>query len=377
MPHRIMPHRILVVMLGLFAALALATSASAITVNGVDYVLLAKRHLHMENSTSGGTRITGNVGVSDADDAHMHIGAHNSIEGTAIAHTIIFGSFSLTTTCRFDIRSGVVPNPPNSICKSVETPLPAGTLPLVAAWPPGPLGAVPIEPCVNTAPNFTVPIGATVPLPPGCYRDVRVNNGGTLNLESGNYIFRNLRLLHGSTLNGASQLVNVQNLTITEPNVTINDVAIHTPGTVGEEVQILHYSRLKDVQIYAPNATVHMHVGIIGVNVEVIADSIDIEPMTLTREENCGCFEDLAKSGTTIQITRGDRLNLVQTYFLATTCDVSACPNGTTCFEVPALPGGTATSATLDVHAVTAGAYHVIGRWASGTFCSADKIPIP
>ena len=366
---------VLLATLVLFGALALTTSASAITVNGTDYVLLAKSHLHMENSLGGSMQITGNVGVSDdSSAAHMHIGSHNTIAGTAIAHTMVFGSFSLTDVCRFDERSGDVPNPPTKLCKSVETPLPPGTLPLVAPWPP--LGPVPIEPCVNAGDNITVPAGGTMTLDPGCYRDVRINKAGTLNLKPGNYIFRNLRLIYLSTLNGKTALVNVQGLTITEQSTVINEVSIHTPAAVGEEIQILHYSRLNDVQLYAPNATVHLHVGIVGVNVEVIADVIDVEPVTLTGG-NCGCFENLAKAGNTIQVTRGEHLDLAQTFFLGTTCDVSVCPNGTTCFAVPVLPGGTATSVTLDTQDVSPGAYHVIGKWASGIFCSADKIPVP
>jgi hypothetical protein len=45
---------------------------------------------------------------------------------------------------------------PASVCDTIVTPAPAGTFPIVAAWPPGPLGAVPVDNCVNAAADVTV-----------------------------------------------------------------------------------------------------------------------------------------------------------------------------------------------------------------------------
>ena len=63
---------------------------------------------------------------------------------------------------------------------------------------------MPVESCVNVAASVTVAVGATLNLPPGCYKDVRVNAGGTLNLVAGLYNFKTLRLIAGATLNGGS-----------------------------------------------------------------------------------------------------------------------------------------------------------------------------
>ena len=207
----------------ILCALALVTPASAVNVNGVEYVILAKSQVLMENSadceplpanTLGCLIITGNVAVSDPNGI-LHIGSNNIINGTATANHIFFGTNSHITECRFNTSSGV---DPASVCDNIVNPLPAGVLPIVAAWPPGPLGAVPVDPCVNAAPNVLVPAGATQALAPGCYRDVRINAGGTLNLGPGNYVFKSFRMIASATLNGQSSAatsVNVQGQTIT------------------------------------------------------------------------------------------------------------------------------------------------------------------
>ena len=225
-----MLNRIALGTLVVLCALALVTPANAVTVNGVDYVILAKSRVLMENSKTanpcrptllGCTVIDGNVAVSDPN-GQLNIGAFNVINGTATANHIFFGSNSHITTCQFNTSSGV---PAASVCDNIISPIPAGVLPIVAAWPPGPLGPVPIEPCVNAAANVNVLAGLTQALAPGCYKDVRVNAGATLDLSAGNYVFKSLRLIAGSTLNGAgsgSTSLNVQGLAITEPGVKIN-----------------------------------------------------------------------------------------------------------------------------------------------------------
>ena len=89
----------------ILCALALVTPASAVTVNGVEYVILAKSKVLMENSadceplpanTLGCLIINGNVAVSDPN-GFLHIGSNNIINGTATAHHIFFGTNSHIT----------------------------------------------------------------------------------------------------------------------------------------------------------------------------------------------------------------------------------------------------------------------------------------
>ena len=214
--------------------------------------------------------IEGNVGVSDVGTANpavgrLQIGSKNDILGLARAHNIVFGTGSETDTCNFDITSGIAPA---IACHTFSSP---ALLPIVAAWPPGPLGAVPVESCVNVAANVTVAGGATLNLPPGCYKDVRVNAGGTLNLVAGLYNFKTLRLIAGATLNGggvSQTTVNVQSLTISEAGANWNDVFIKTPGTVGQTVtefiNIGNGNHLTNAILYAPTSALHPHLGTAG-----------------------------------------------------------------------------------------------------------------
>src|SRR5206468_4685024 len=90
-----MRNRIVLGTLLLLCAVAMVTPASAVTVNGVDYVILAKSAILMENSadciplpvnTLGCTIINGNVGVSDTTGT-LKIGSNNIINGSATAHS--------------------------------------------------------------------------------------------------------------------------------------------------------------------------------------------------------------------------------------------------------------------------------------------------
>ena len=203
--------------------------------------------------------------------------------GLAKAHNIVFGTLSETDTCEFDISSGVAPNPPVCHTKSSPASLPI----IVAAWPPGPLGAVPVDPCVATAANVTVAAGATLSLSPGCYRDIRVNAGGTLNLSAGSYVFRTLVLLAGATLNGNGATANVQSSTTTEAGVSLNDVTINTPGTTTgqsetEFINIGRSSLLQNVILYAPTSAITLQSGTTVLNSKVVANFIVVEPIIVT-----------------------------------------------------------------------------------------------
>jgi hypothetical protein len=96
-----------------------------------------------------------------------------------------------------------------------------------------------------------------------------------------------------------------------------------------------------------------------------------------TATTNCGCFEDVDKTDAThVEINNGQRLDEATAFFLSRTCDLTGCPNGTTCFMVPA-SGVSASTATLDTSGVAAGTYHVVGVWNTGSFCNNDLITLP
>jgi len=128
----------------------------------------------------------------------------------------------------------------------------------------------------------TVATGAILALAPGCYRDVRVNSGGTVNLSAGAYTFRTLRLIAGSTLNGAGQIVNVPSDTNSEGGVKINDVTIETPGSAGFSVKtfinIGNNNILNNVVLYVPTSGIHTHTGLQATNLEAVANFITLEP---------------------------------------------------------------------------------------------------
>jgi hypothetical protein len=138
---------------------------------------------------------------------------------------------SETDTCNFDISSGIAPA---IACHTFSSP---ALLPIVAAWPPGPLGAVPVEACVNVAANVTVAIGATHEpgsgllqgRPGQCWRNAQPR--------------RRLVQLQDSSPDRGRDLercerdydhVNVQSLTISEAGANWNDVFIKTPGSVAQ-----------------------------------------------------------------------------------------------------------------------------------------------
>ena len=401
-----MQKRIVLGFLVLFCALAMVTPANAVVVNGVDYTFLAKFGILMEQSDDCPhdlgipptpppgkvcMNIVGNVGVSDVpnpanlNQGRLQIGAKNDIVGTAIANRILFGTGSQTDTCEFNTS---VPAPSvgaNGQCINPPvTPLPAGTLPLVAAWPPGPLGAVPTDACVNAAgaQNVTVAAGAVLALAPGCYKAVVVNSGGTLNLSAGSYIFKSLVLKAGSTMNGAGTtqtVVNVQGSAggiggagaVTEAGVKINNLTLETPGTaaqsVSEFIAIGNGSVLTNTILYAPTSAIHVHTGTNATNIEVVANFITIEPVIVNNVPPvlCACFDDFTQNdGTSVTITTGHGFQSPGVkFFISLSCDPAAG------VQVPANITSD-TDATLNITGLTTAGRHVIVTSTAGTFCS-------
>lgn len=400
-----MRNRIALGTLIVLCALAFVTPAGAATVNGVDYVLLGKSEILMEGSDTCPNPpvfptplhclyIQGNVGVSDTN-GRLRVGSHNIIsnapapgDATATAHNIVLGSFADIDICRYNVTSGA---DPATVCGSVVTPLPAGTLPLFAGWLPnsGPLGPVSADPCVNVAASFIVPANGilNLPSPAGvfCYKDIRVNAGATLNLLAGNYKFKSLTLLPGAIVNGAglaTTTLTVQSPMITNGGVKISDIRIQTPGTPGftvtEFISIGNDSILKNVVLYAPSAAIHLHLGMTGDNVEAVSNFITVQPIVIQNPQNpkeCGCFNNVTPESpalftTTLTVEDATNLAQVDKFFVTTTCDVPAVCAAPTCFDVPFTLNAGQTVATLNTTAVTAGTYKVVGQWSAGTFCN-------
>lgn len=219
-----------------------------------DFLFLAKRSVMMEN---GPAVINGNIGVNDPDGL-LKIGATNTINGHVIAHRIIFGTGSRVTTCEFDVSSGI---DPRNVCGTIVSPV-NPPLPIVA-WPPFPVP--PVDACVTTQRDLTVPAGTTLTLTGGCFRNLRVGRDATLMLGDGSVDVRSLRLLRGSTLSGAPSTINVKGSIVTEGGVTIKDLTLNTASKVGA-VHIGQNNTVDNVLVNAPNGGVHLHMGTMLLN---------------------------------------------------------------------------------------------------------------
>ena len=266
-----------------------------------------------------------------------------------------------------------------TVCDSIVSPIPAGVLPIVAAWPPGPLGAVPVNPCVNAAANVTVAAGATLALAPGCYKDVRINAGGTLNLSAGNYVVKNFRMIAGATLNGqgsGATSVNSQSQFITEANVNITGVTIKSPGTVGfsvtEFIKIFNNATLNDVVLYAPTSGIHLHTGMQADGLEAVANFITVEPIIANPPPPgavCPCVETVQLSGTNLLLAGGHNLDAQgNRFFLSVDCDPTGDPE---VFRT----ASTDTTATLALAGNPTTGRRVIITNTAGSFCSSVILP--
>ena len=378
--------RILPGLLALIGALAAVTPTGAATINGVDYVLFARIEILMEQAKDcdpfpidllGCTMLAGNVAVSEPT-GRIRTGINSIINGVTTANNLVLATGAQLNECRYNITSGASPA---VVCGTVVTPLPAGTLPIVA-WPVngGPLGAVALSAgCnVNTATDVTVAAGATQNLAPGCYRNVRVNAGGTLNLAAGVYDMRTLRMIAGSTISGAGQpatTVTVAVQAISESGVSWNSLRVQSVNTatftVSEAISLGNGNSLLDVLLYSPTNSVHLRTGTTAVNFEAVANFLTIEPtVVLVESFLCGCFDTVAKQGTDILLSGGQNLDQAQSFVLSATCDPAG---GTT---VPATSVGP-TTATLDASGVPAGTYKVIAIFGTGSYCNNTIVTLP
>jgi hypothetical protein len=377
-------------LLAFFGALALISPASAATINGTDYVLFARTEILFEAAKDcdplpadllGCMLIRGNVAVNEPT-GRIRTGINNLFrDGFMLANEIVLATGAQIQECRYNVTSGA---DPAVVCGTVVTPLPPGTFPIVP-WPVngGPLGAVAITPGCNVnaaaTPNITVAAGQTLNLAPGCYKDVRVNAGGTLSLVGGVYDMRTLRLLAGSTIEGAgvpTTTVTVAQQAVSEGGVTLLNLRLQSVNTaafnVFETISLGNGNILDNVLLYAPTNAIHLRTGSVATNSELVANYLTIEPTRIEPVEDlCGCFSRVEKVGTNIFLSEGQSLDRATSFVLSANCE----PTGG--ITVPAT-AQTSTTATLNAAGVPAGTYKVIGIFGNnGSYCNNTLVTFP
>jgi hypothetical protein len=342
-------------------ALAFVTPAGAITINGIDYVLLANKRIGME---SGPTVITGNVGVNDPNGI-LDIGAGVRIIGLARAHKIDAGQGALIDSCQFDIKVGL------GVCTASSSPF----VPIVA-WPP--LGTPVVDPCVDAAADFNVPNGTTLALGPGCYGLVTVGINATLNLSAGNYQVLDLNLGQGATIDGAgptSTIVTSKKVVTFQANNTISDIRIQTPiVTASEVIQIGNGSQVNNAILYAPFGKLHLHTASFGTGTELIANTMQIQPVQFDLQlQDCACISEVTKINSTTVHVKGLNLSAFTSYVLSADCNVDAGDKAMT-----KVGAGSSTDQDLTVPGgTTCTNCHVIGVSSGSTSCSTDLVTLP
>ncbi len=259
--------------LGVFVflwALGCAAPAAAFRIGFTEYMFFANTALTIKK---GPVTIPGNVGVNDAG-GRLRIGANSDVKGTAAADRMFFGTDAAVEACAFNRTIG---GQPGAVC---ITQGPAVPLPMTP-WPP--LTVPDIDPCVTAGGNnLTVPAGGAMSPPTGsCFGAVDVKDGGTLNLVGGRaYNFKSLRLQNTAILNGNGAIVKVKGSVVAQPNASMIGVTLYTAGSRGVAVGVGRGTLLDNVSLTAPNGTVHIHADvIIGLDVEVLADRIIVEPI--------------------------------------------------------------------------------------------------
>jgi hypothetical protein len=373
----VMHSRILVVVLSVVSTLALAAPAGAITVNvpclgNVEFVLLAERQIAMEG---GPVDITGNIGVNQPKSVtglneSIHVGQANQIKGTAIGDRVFTGNAaSHIDEVEANVLTGAGDVPVQNVPTCVAFPF----VPNLAAL----TGVAALDfTCLPGLGNVNVPAGS-VTLAPGCYNEVTVAAGATLNLSpAGNYTFRKVETGIGSTLDspGGTSNLAVQQSFKSGAGSVVSGVVIRTPFGTNLAVSIGNNSTF-NATAFAPNGIVHIHFGS-TFSGEIVGRKIIVEPTSNFQENFCGCFEKVAKNNGTTTLSGGFQLDKATAFFLKANCDPTGCPGGG-CVEATAQAGGSAQSVVLNTGGLPAGTYHVIAQFTTGTYCSADTITLP
>ena len=379
-----MTARFLLVTVSFVLALAASDPADAITINGVDYALLGRCKIGMEN---GPVKITGNIAVNEAcgvQDGLLHIAAHNTVTGTATANSMFLGTNASVSSCEFNKSVGGNP----AVACGVQGP---AALP-ITAWPAGIPLPIPVVSIGTT--NILCPPSCSPA--PGSYRDITVASGATLTLSPGVYNARNVTVGNQAALNGSGAQLNLHETGsfVTEARAKINDVTVTSvkgqanfnAGGLGSTAEVIKTGNAAEVTnaiFYAPFARMHLHQAGTFTDFEGIAVLVVVEPVTIVNEarrSDCACIGSIAKTPGSIVLSSGCHLDSpTNQFFVSPTCvlDVNASCPGANCFSVTAQAGATESTATLNVPAVTAGNYHVIVRTPSGAFCTTQTVPLP
>jgi hypothetical protein len=194
--------------------LALATPGTALAqVPGhwLDYVAVAKSKLVLGSNIE----VTGNYAVVDPG-------------GTMTVQTNLFHAASppdsLLAADSIELATGASANDVYvNALQLVGTAEVRGTtttpiaLPLAISVPSLPAD-VTSNPCTASAENVTIRlVDSPATLPPGCYRDLLVDNDAALELSGGNYVFRRVRIeTEGQLVAAASSTVNVQDTLLSQ-----------------------------------------------------------------------------------------------------------------------------------------------------------------
>jgi hypothetical protein len=313
-----MSRKLIGILSSLVCSFLFAGPASAVTLpacgpnaDGTNhFTLVAKDLIDLEGGNVPGQTIINKIPSSgDAGNllvtsltGKVEVGPNVTINGTVTAKTINFpgNGTSVIANCVADIITGN-PGASGPSCFPVANH-PADFTAFLAAHSDcvdtagsGPTfetlcGPTPVvDACVNSAPNLTVAMGATVNLPDAsgrtCFKNVNLNDGAVLNL-TGTFTFGTLLVQSGAQLNGLpvttppTAIVNVNGGVQTEPGALINNINIKVPRT-GNAVNIEKNSILTNVVVIAPFGTCHPHTGtqLLGCS-EFCCKFLDVEPVT-------------------------------------------------------------------------------------------------
>jgi hypothetical protein len=260
----------------LLCSLAFTAPSTAVNIPGCgEFVLLSQTAIRFEQ---GPTELFGNVLVTSPTGL-IQVGANNIIHGTVTANTLNLGTGAQIDRCEANVFVGV---DPALVCGSVGP----ATFPTCPAFPPIP--APTVDPCVDSAANFTVAAGDTATLPAGsCVGVLRVNLGGTLNV-SGTINVQSVRLLAGSSLIGPAT-INVKGQFLTEAGTQMDGLTLNLVGTAQEILSIGVGSQFLNGLINAPFGGIHLHSSLEFGGSEAISRRATVEPIKNIPPPPKGC----------------------------------------------------------------------------------------
>jgi hypothetical protein len=254
----------------------------------------------------GGT--FGNTG-----NGFVKVGANTNIQGTVIADVIILPDGGATIgACIANTIIGSAVALSKGSCKNLPTPTPAApaapfTFNTYAAAHPAcveaPLGTLTTFPslcgatpvvaaCANAAGPLTVANGGTLTLPPApapfppdttCFGALVLEDGAVLNLGTGPWTFKSVKMKAGSKLIGpvGGATVNVNGKFETDPGVSITNIDLNIAfNTTAEVATIQKNSTLTNVNINAPFGKCHIWTGTAFTCSEACCKVLDVEPIT-------------------------------------------------------------------------------------------------